>query len=370
MFSVIVLFGCHGIYTGYILINRASRPPPKLSWWAGHKEVRGEVRIGDGEVTNTLTVASLQRHHLDQSFICQASNDELAVPVTAAVTVDMTLPPMSVTLMGLDGPVSAGLGVTIRCVVVGARPEPKVTWWLDGRALRSTAERLRDDNNVTESQIVLVAVPEDQGRYLSCRAETPGLLQSSLEDGGNLVVHYVPEVKLSLGKNLNLKSIKEGMDVFFLCTINAKPAPSVVDWYHNENLMRSNSTKGVRVVNMSLVLNKVNRYSSGSYTCRASNTQGQGVSRPIRVEVQYSPVCKTGQRWVYPIARKEMVHVSCQVEAHPKQVSFEWKFNNSVEISNIPAAHITNNLTYSTGKESTLEYQRQKIDENKERLDN
>lgn len=96
---------------------------------------------------------------------------------------------MSITLMGLDGPVSAGMGVAMRCLVVGARPEPTVTWWLDGRPLRSNAERLRDDNNVTESQMVLVTTPEDQGRYLSCRAETPGLLQSSLEDGDNLVVH-------------------------------------------------------------------------------------------------------------------------------------------------------------------------------------
>jgi len=39
---------------------------------------------------NTLTVPSLQRHHLHQSFACNAANSELAVPITAAVTVDMT----------------------------------------------------------------------------------------------------------------------------------------------------------------------------------------------------------------------------------------------------------------------------------------
>ncbi|MPC96189.1 hypothetical protein E2C01_091431 [Portunus trituberculatus] len=61
-----------------------------------------------------------------------------------------------------------------------------------------------------------------------------------------------------------------------------------------------------------------------------------------------SPVCRTGQKWVYGIARNEMVHVSCQVDAHPKHVSFAWKFNNSDQTTDISEAHITNNLTLST----------------------
>ncbi|KAK8743413.1 hypothetical protein OTU49_001433, partial [Cherax quadricarinatus] len=91
------------------------------------------------------------------------------------------------------------------CIVVGARPPPNVSWWLDGRPLRSSGERQRDNGNVTESKVVVVAIPEDQGRYLSCRAETPGLLQSSLEDGTKLIVHYVPEVRISLDSRQDLQ---------------------------------------------------------------------------------------------------------------------------------------------------------------------
>lgn len=100
-----------------------------------------------------------------------------------------TVPPMSIMLMGVDGPISAGVGVTLVCVVVGARPTPTVSWFLDGRPLASRDNMMHSTNNKTESHLVLVATPEDQGRYLSCRAETPGLLQSSLEDGTKLVVH-------------------------------------------------------------------------------------------------------------------------------------------------------------------------------------
>ncbi|MPC45081.1 Nephrin [Portunus trituberculatus] len=104
------------------------------------------------------------------------------------------MPPMSIRLLGVDGAVSAGVGVTLVCMVVGARPAPTVTWWLDGRPQTARDERMLQ-NNVTESHMVLVATPEDQGRYLSCRAETPGLLQSSLEDGVKLTVHCEYECK-------------------------------------------------------------------------------------------------------------------------------------------------------------------------------
>lgn len=74
----------------------------------------------------------------------------------------------------------------------------------------------------------------------------------------------------------------------------------------------------------------------------------QNVQSRRPLSVADSPVCRTGQRWEYGIARDEMVHVSCQVDAHPKHVSFSWKFNNSAQTTDIPEAHVTNNLTLST----------------------
>ena len=44
------------------------------------------------------------------------------------------------------------------------------------------------------------------------------------------------------------------------------------------------------VLNRSLVLQKVTRAGSGSYSCAASNTEGDGVSDPVSLQVQ----CKDG----------------------------------------------------------------------------
>ncbi|KAK8743417.1 hypothetical protein OTU49_001438, partial [Cherax quadricarinatus] len=129
---------------------------------------------------------------------------------------------------------------------------------------------------------------------------------------------------ISLESHLDLHDIKEGMDVYFTCSVTAVPSPTSVHWYHNENHLRANSSSGLLLGNTSLVLQKVERHSSGRYTCRATNTEGQGVSKPILLHVKYSPVCRPGQRWVYGVARNEMIHVACQVDSHPTQVSFNW----------------------------------------------
>ena len=67
----------------------AGRPPPKLTWFADHSKIETNQVYGEDEVWSVLTIPSLQRHHLHQSFICHAGNDESPVPMTVAVTVEM-----------------------------------------------------------------------------------------------------------------------------------------------------------------------------------------------------------------------------------------------------------------------------------------
>ena len=99
------------------------------------------------------------------------------------------VPPLSVNLQGLAGPISAGVAVTVTCQVIGGRPTPTVSWWLEGRPLHPLGERELDLGNVTESTVVLQVSKEDEGKYLSCRAETPNVLQSVMEKGVKLQVH-------------------------------------------------------------------------------------------------------------------------------------------------------------------------------------
>ena len=46
--------------------------------------------------------------------------------------------------------------------------------------------------------------------------------------------------------------------------------------------------------NQSLVLQKVTREQAGSYTCEASNVEGDQVSNPVQVSI----MCKLGKKWL------------------------------------------------------------------------
>lgn len=50
----------------------------------------------------------------------------------------LTVPPLSVHLLGADQPLSAGKEVVLTCLVLGSRPPPVLTWQLDDRILSET----------------------------------------------------------------------------------------------------------------------------------------------------------------------------------------------------------------------------------------
>lgn len=48
-----------------------------------------------------------------------------------------------------------------------------------------------------------------------------------------------------------------------------------------------------------------------------------------------TPTCKQGQKWTYGVDRNELVHITCEVEAHPANVTFKWIFTNSQNLSSL-----------------------------------
>jgi hypothetical protein len=59
------------------------------------------------------------------------------------------------------------------------------------------------------------------------------------------------------------------------------------------------------------------------------------------------PVCQHGQTKVFGVARQETAKIPCELEANPPEVSFTWKFNNTMEAVDIPQAHVTSERTHS-----------------------
>ncbi|XP_076067139.1 neural cell adhesion molecule 1-B-like isoform X2 [Oratosquilla oratoria] len=287
-----------------------------------------EIRKGDISI-NTISIPALTRRDLYRVLTCQASNSNLSVPVSAAVTIDMSFPPQEARILGTAESLSEGEKYELVCEASGSRPAASITWYKNGILMTDTMDQVFQEGNVSRSTLFLTPTLGDHDKYISCRAKNPLIPSAVQEDTRKLSVYYLPRLTLTAGQNLDMSDIEEGDDVYFECGIEANPKAYKVQWYHNGVELIQNVSAGIIQSNQSLVLQRVSRNSSGQYTCSATNIQGPATSNAAGLNVKYAPVCKSGQQWVYGVGKQEPVNVTCGVEAHPQHLTFRWAFSSS-----------------------------------------
>ena len=65
-------------------------PTPKVTWWRDHALLDDiSEEISPDRVTNNLRLLQLTRSDLHSILTCQASNNNLSVPVSTSVKIDM-----------------------------------------------------------------------------------------------------------------------------------------------------------------------------------------------------------------------------------------------------------------------------------------
>ena len=58
-------------------------------------------------------------------------------------------------------------------------------------------------------------------------------------------------------------------------------------------------------------------------------------------------MCSPGQVITYAVGRYEDAEVTCQVDANPRQQSFQWTFNNTADTIDVPQGRFTSSITHS-----------------------
>ncbi|XP_047114831.1 neural cell adhesion molecule 2 isoform X1 [Schistocerca piceifrons] len=329
------------------------RPMPRVTWFLENTVIDDsfEQRPADGLTVNHLTFPNIGRQHLHSRLICQASNTNMAPPVTKLVVLDINLKPISVNILTREKAVSADRRYEVECKSSGSRPEAIITWWKGSRQIKRHNKNFSEDSGASRSILTFIPVIDDDGKYLTCRAENPYIQDSALEDKWRLNVHYMPVVTLKMGSSLNPDDIKEGDDVYFECNIRANPKAYRLAWFHNGREMHHNVTAGIILSDQSLVLQGVTRLSAGDYTCLAANTEGKGTSNPVTLRVMYAPTCRDEREQLLGALKHETVALRCEVDASPAPLAFHWTFNNSGELAEVPPARYT-----SLGAISSLNY--------------
>ncbi|XP_058802199.1 nephrin-like [Phymastichus coffea] len=330
-------------------VAAGGRPQPRVTWWQENALLDDSYEvIGNKKVRNVLRLEKLERKHLHAVLTCQASNNNMVAPISSSVTLDMNLRPLWVRLQGENRPLSAGMTYEIGCEVVGAKPEPTIEWTKGGVALKNVRQTVSPDGNTTTSVVTFVPSIEDAGKFLSCRARVAEIPDSEMEADWKLDIHHSPVITLELGSNLNASAIREGLDVYFECNIKSNPWVYKVSWKHNGTPLYNNVASGTIVSNQSLVLQNVSRNRAGIYTCVGSNQEGDGESNQLSLDIKFAPVCRAGQTKVFGVARQETVKIPCELEANPRDVTFSWKFNNTMETMDIPLELISSDQAHSS----------------------
>ncbi|XP_039283204.1 nephrin isoform X2 [Nilaparvata lugens] len=307
------------------------RPPPRVSWYRDGVMVDDtDETLSERRVKNVLIIERVERRHLGSLLTCKASNTDTIEPLSTTVTIDLHLRPLEVSILAEKGPLSAGHEYEIPCQTFGSRPTPVVTWWKAGRKIQSNIrESVSSDGNVTISMLIYVPKIEDSGQVISCRVMNSHFPAQVMEDSLTLNIHYAPVVSLELGSSLNATTIKEGMDVYFDCSVQAYPWIRRLSWLHNNEDVENNASLGRIITNQTLVLQAVTRKAAGRYSCKASNSEGETESKPFNLDIKYEPQCKPSQQKVYGAARGEEISITCGVDANPPALWFRWIFNNS-----------------------------------------
>lgn len=321
-----------GAYLSLLCEAEGGNPAPIVSWWrSGSLLDDSYFRTSQGFVRNELIIMELRRSEYMAELTCQASNTNLTDPISASVRIDLNMKPLYVRITSPPRALKVGDDLRIDCETSGSRPPAKIIWWLENKILQNGKQSFYTNRNITYSSIHLSPNVEDNGKLVSCKAENPALPHSDMHDTWTLNIHFPPEVSLHLGANIKYSTIKEGNDVYLECIIKANPPVSELVWFFNEVPFFGNASAGIIISNQSLVLQKVRKEHRGRYRCLASNTEGQGRSLDLLLEVRYAPTCKASQKNLYGVARTESVNITCEVESDPVDVTFRWALNNSIE---------------------------------------
>ncbi|CAH1392855.1 unnamed protein product [Nezara viridula] len=324
---------------------RGGEPTPTVSWFMNEKLTEGQLdKAAENVIINKLSLPRLKRHHLNNTFKCQASNTKLMQPAEKTVRLEMFLRPINVELSEKPKMLVAEEEYRIQCSSLGSRPQAELTWFRENRKYKKA--KVRDD-------VKLPSYPHSENlQSTHIESTSPAIISlctpcCPLTAGAPFLL-YPPVVSLQLGTSLKPHQIKEGDDVYFECNVRANPRQHKITWYHNGEPVTQNMSSGVLISALSLVLQGVTRQHGGSYTCMAANSRGQTFSQPVFLRIQYAPVCVYTEPVIVGASLEEAVKVKCLVSADPTDLSFFWQFNNSGESFQVaPSRYATSNGTIS-----------------------
>ncbi|XP_070293407.1 B-cell receptor CD22-like [Salvelinus sp. IW2-2015] len=181
---------------------------------------------------------------------------------------------------------------------------PLVTWSLS-RTPSVQSQQLTDSQWEVMSSLTFTPSITDHNPSLVCTAEHRG--GKTVKRSKTLNVKYAPvDVKVE-----GVSSVKEGDSVELRCSSDSNPAAHSYRWH--------NSRGPLPTTGPTITLENVTRLTEALY-CTDINTEGQGHSSSLKLNVEYPPEIKVGSACTSDIS---MVTCLCIVDSEPT-ATVEW----------------------------------------------
>uniref|UniRef100_A0A3B3BIE7 Hemicentin 1 n=1 Tax=Oryzias melastigma TaxID=30732 RepID=A0A3B3BIE7_ORYME len=228
-------------------------PPPSITW---HKE--GQL-LSDSVRQRLLSSGSLQITLIQPTdsgrYTCTAAN----AAGTASLDMSLTVQPPSIRGGEQEVVVVENSHAQLTCVTEGI-PQPSLSWEKDGNLL---SERGGEYTILPSGELIIdSAQPGDAGSYTCLVANAVGQDSWTV----TLSVHTHPVFVELLGD----KALNKGERLMLTCGASGIPQPRITWTFNNNIIPHYDQTNG----RSELVVERVSKGDTGTYTCVAENSVG------------------------------------------------------------------------------------------------
>lgn len=335
-----------------IVCDVTSSPPPSVFWKYKGVRIQMEKDVRFKVLSNNhLQIRGIKKTD-EGSYTCEGrlfTRGEIDLRVIKVVV--NVLPTIRVWQSEVNATADLGHSAMLTCAVDGY-PEPMVTWTRSKEVLEA-GEKYSFNEDGSEMTIMDVS-KLDEGDYTCIAKNKAGEAEQEL----SLRVFVKPKITYIV----NQSSSEMDEQVTLTCEASGDPTPTI-NWSYGEHVFTEGeqahlnriyqSLDGNVVVRSdarvsSLTLKFVKYTDAGQYLCTAQSAIGEDAA-PAYLEVRYAPKIH-GTVAVYTWEGNS-VNISCDVKAHPSQVSIVW-LRDGLQL---PNSNTTNIKIFRTPSSSYLQ---------------
>ncbi|XP_051776737.1 nephrin [Erpetoichthys calabaricus] len=301
-------------------------PVATLTWYKDNKSVRdAQSPVQSGKIVSRDLIIKLQPNDNLATYMCNASNQAKAPPLSVSTKLHVQFPPISMEITAASKQVKRGHSLTLTCTAGSSNPIANVSWTKNGEKLKQFdlgKKRAEYGGESQMSRVYIKAASSDNGKRVSCLAYSY-VLAEGVNTFYRLNVLYPPEFAVDQPK---LVQAAEHSAALLPLKVSANPVEMSCNWtFRGEDLVREKTYRHHVKDGGMLEIWNLTRADAGEYGIRCANAEGEN-STVVQLDVQYSPSIKSLADPT-EVDLGGSVEILCTADANPViENMFSWRW--------------------------------------------